>query len=131
MTATNHYHFADREVVSLGDRHVVDHVGTHHRGDLEFLCMGATLSGFASELFGGEPLRSVRLQMAETSPMGETLTTSVANGDSFRYYPAYRDLVTALAPPDARITDSQSNCCANSASTGASRWVTRTRCSCQ
>jgi FAD dependent oxidoreductase TIGR03364 len=101
MTATNHYQFfADREVVSLGDRHVVDHVGTHHRGDHVFLCMGATLSGFASELFGGEPLRSVRLQMAETSPMGETLTTSVANGDSFRYYPAYRDLVTALAPQD-------------------------------
>lgn len=35
-------------------------------------------------------MRKVRLQMAQTEPLGEELTTSVADGDSFRYYPAYR-----------------------------------------
>jgi glycine/D-amino acid oxidase-like deaminating enzyme len=30
--------------------------------------------------------------MAETGPLGETLTTSIANGDSFRYYPGFADI---------------------------------------
>jgi FAD dependent oxidoreductase TIGR03364 len=99
MTATGNYEFlANREIAALNDYEVVDHLGTRHRGDELFLCVGATLSGFASELFQGEPLRSVRLQMAETAPMAASVTTSIANGDSFRYYPAFRDFVGALAP---------------------------------
>ena len=35
------------------------------------------------------PIRRCRLQMMQTAPLGEELTTSVADGDSFRYYPAY------------------------------------------
>ena len=49
------------------------------------------MSGFGAELFEGEPLRRVRLNMAETEPFESTLTTSIANGDSFRYYPNFRD----------------------------------------
>jgi glycine/D-amino acid oxidase-like deaminating enzyme len=56
-----------------------------------WLCLGANLSGFAAELFEHEPLRRVRLMMAETETLGRALTTSVANGDSFRYYPAFRE----------------------------------------
>ena len=35
------------------------------------------------------PLRRVRLQMLQTEPFDRRLTTSVADGDSLRYYPAY------------------------------------------
>jgi len=38
----------------------------------------------------------VRLNMAETMPFSQTLTTSVANGDSFRYYPGFRDDASEL-----------------------------------
>jgi glycine/D-amino acid oxidase-like deaminating enzyme len=64
-----------------------------------WVCLGATLSGFGAELFDGEPLRRVRLNMAETQPLARTLTTSVANGDSFRYYPAFRDDAKELLEP--------------------------------
>ena len=79
-----------RELVNLRDGAVVDHRGDVHAGDRVYVCVGASLSGFTRELFESEPLRSVRLQMAETEPLGDTLTTSVANGDTLRYYPSYR-----------------------------------------
>jgi FAD dependent oxidoreductase TIGR03364 len=78
-----------RELVGVVDHAVDDHRGIRHGGDHLLLCLGATLSGFAAELFEDEPLRKVRLYMAETEPLGEPLTTSVANGDSFRYYPGF------------------------------------------
>ncbi|HEV3188174.1 MAG TPA: FAD-dependent oxidoreductase [Acidimicrobiales bacterium] len=91
MSATGRYEYVPgRELAHLGDHEVVDHRGEHHRGDQVWICVGATISGFASELFDGEPLRRVQLNMAETEPFTRTLTTSVANGDSFRYYPGFR-----------------------------------------
>jgi FAD dependent oxidoreductase TIGR03364 len=91
MSATGRYEFhTGRELVGVSDYEVTDHRGEHHRGDQVWLCLGATLSGFAAELFEYEPLRRVRLNMAETQPLSRTLTTSVANGDSFRYYPGFR-----------------------------------------
>lgn len=103
MTATGRYHYLPgRELVGLGDYEVVDHRGESHRADEVWLCLGATLSGFAAELFESEPLRRVRLNMAETVPLHRSLTTSVANGDSFRYYPGYRaDASDLLRPQDA------------------------------
>jgi FAD dependent oxidoreductase TIGR03364 len=103
MSSTGRYEFhAGRELVGVSDYEVVDHRGEHHRGDQVWLCLGATLSGFAAELFEFEPLRRVRLNMAETEPLSRTLTTSVANGDSFRYYPGFRsdaaDLLEAQEP---------------------------------
>ena len=42
-------------------------------------------------------MRRVRLQMMQTEPLGEQLTTAIADGDSFRYYPAYAgDVLDAL-----------------------------------
>jgi FAD dependent oxidoreductase TIGR03364 len=97
MTATGRYHYvADRELVGLSDYEVIDHRGERHRGDQVWLCVGATLSGFAGELFANEPLRRVRLNMAETVPLERKLTTSVANGDSFRYYPSFREDASEL-----------------------------------
>jgi FAD dependent oxidoreductase TIGR03364 len=100
MSSTGRYEYhAGRELVGMSDYEVVDHRGEHHRGDQVWLCLGATLSGFAAELFQYEPLRRVRLNMAETEPFGRPLTTSIANGDSFRYYPSFRSDAAQLLDP--------------------------------
>ncbi|WP_327187190.1 TIGR03364 family FAD-dependent oxidoreductase [Streptomyces sp. NBC_01334] len=77
-----------RDVV--GENAVRDDHGDLHTGDVVVLCTGAWLSGLVRELTGPDlPVRRVRLQMMQTDPLGEPLTTSVADADSFRYYPAY------------------------------------------
>jgi FAD dependent oxidoreductase TIGR03364 len=105
MTETGRYEYlAGRELVGLGDHVVIDHRGVRHGGDQIVLCLGAYVSGFAGELFDDEPLRKVRLYMAETERLRRTLTTSVANGDSFRYYPgfsAYANDLLGDQEPDA------------------------------
>ncbi|WP_030964172.1 TIGR03364 family FAD-dependent oxidoreductase [Streptomyces sp. NRRL S-378] len=77
-----------REVTGPGA--VRDDHGDVHRGDVVVLATGAWLSGLVRELAPDLPVRRVRLQMMQTAPLGEELTTSVADADSFRYYPAYR-----------------------------------------
>lgn len=79
-----------REVRTLTDTGVTDDHGNRHEGDVTIFCTGAWLGGLVRELAGEIPVRRVRLQMAQTEPLGETLTTSVADADSFRYYPAFR-----------------------------------------
>ncbi|SEF34612.1 FAD dependent oxidoreductase TIGR03364 [Amycolatopsis pretoriensis] len=79
-----------REVCHLTGTGVVDDRGERHDGDLVLFCTGAWTGGLVRELAGEPPVRKVRLQMAQTEPLAEKLTTSVADGDSFRYYPAYR-----------------------------------------
>ncbi|MFI1102498.1 TIGR03364 family FAD-dependent oxidoreductase [Streptomyces melanogenes] len=76
-----------REVI--GDNSVRDDHGDVHTGDAVLLCTGAWLGGLVRELVPDLPVRRVRLQMMQTEPLGEPLTTSVADADSFRYYPAY------------------------------------------
>jgi glycine/D-amino acid oxidase-like deaminating enzyme len=95
-------YLAGRELVGLRDAAAIDHRGEVHSGDRVVVCVGASLSGFARELFESEPIRSVRLQMAETEPLSEPLTTSIANGDSFRYYPQFRaDALEVLPAQDS------------------------------
>lgn len=77
-----------REVVGAGT--VRDDHGDVHHADTVVLATGAWLGGLVRELAGPDlPVRRVRLQMMQTEPLGEALPTSVADGDSFRYYPAY------------------------------------------
>jgi FAD dependent oxidoreductase TIGR03364 len=76
-----------REVV--GANAVRDDHGVTHTGDCVVLCTGAHLSGLVRELVPDLPVRRVRLQMMQTDPLGEEMPTSVADADSFRYYPAY------------------------------------------
>jgi FAD dependent oxidoreductase TIGR03364 len=98
-----------REAVEIAPGGVRDHTGTWHHGDLVVLCTGATLTGLAGPHLAGfatPPVRRVRLQMMQTRPLGDRLTTSVADGDSLRYYPAYdlpgRNLLAPQAPVAAQ-----------------------------
>jgi FAD dependent oxidoreductase TIGR03364 len=81
-----------REAVEIAPGAVRDHTGAWHCGDLVVLCTGAAHTGIAGPHLSGytrPPLRRVRLQMLQTEPLAAALTTSVADGDSLRYYPAY------------------------------------------
>jgi FAD dependent oxidoreductase TIGR03364 len=91
LTATGRYTWRPgREIRALTSTGVVDDHGERHEGDVVLFCTGAWLGGLVREVAGELPVRRVRLQMAQTEPLGEPLTTSVADADSFRYYPAYR-----------------------------------------
>jgi glycine/D-amino acid oxidase-like deaminating enzyme len=112
------------EAVEVAAHGVRDQRGTWHRGDLVVLCTGANFTGVAGPHLaasgalasaadragpdgaaGGEPrgLRRVRLQMLQTLPFDQTLTTSLADGDSLRYYPAYDVPSRAALPPQAAV----------------------------
>jgi FAD dependent oxidoreductase TIGR03364 len=81
-----------REVVEIAPNAVRDHIGAWHHCDLVILCPGATFTGVVGRYLGylaRDGVRRVRLQMMQTAPMAERLTTAVADGDSLRYYPAY------------------------------------------
>jgi glycine/D-amino acid oxidase-like deaminating enzyme len=82
---------------------VVDHLGDRHYGSVVVLCIGDRLTGLGGRVgsaLAGAPLRRCRLQMMQTAPTSEHLTTAIADGDSLRYYPAF-DLPgrTRLPPP--------------------------------
>ncbi|MCA6091871.1 TIGR03364 family FAD-dependent oxidoreductase [Streptomyces sp. SCA3-4] len=95
-----------RDVVdTAGGSAVRDDRGEVHSGDAAVLCTGAWLGGLVRELAPQLPVRRVRLQMMQTAPLDEQLTTSVADADSFRYYPAYGGtaldtMAAAQAQPD-------------------------------
>jgi FAD dependent oxidoreductase TIGR03364 len=81
-----------REVTEVAAGAVRDHTGAWHHGDLVVLCTGAAHTGVAGRyLAGGQaaPVRRVRLQMMQTAPLSDRITTALADGDSLRYYPAY------------------------------------------
>jgi FAD dependent oxidoreductase TIGR03364 len=95
-----------REVTELGQRAVRDHTGAWHGGDLIVLCPGAAHSGLVGPHLAGfpaSPVRRVRLQMLQTEPFAGQLTTSVADGDSLRYYPAYDLPGLAALPAQAPV----------------------------
>src|ERR1700733_1498858 len=101
------------EAVEVAAHGVRDSRGTWHRGDLVVLCTGANFTGVAgphlaasgalasASAAGGAGLRRVRLQMLQTRPFPGRLGTSVADGDSLRYYPAYDVPSLASLPPQA------------------------------
>jgi len=81
-----------REVTEVGPNAVRDHTGTWHHGDLVVLCTGAAHTGVAGRYLargGAGAVRRVRLQMMQTAPLAERISTALADGDSLRYYPAY------------------------------------------
>ncbi|RJO75291.1 TIGR03364 family FAD-dependent oxidoreductase [Nocardia panacis] len=94
MAATGRYTFhAGTEARSVADTGsgavVTDDQDRRHAADLVLHCPGAAHSGLTRELVGQIPVRRVRLQMMQTAPLDEPLTTAIADGDSFRYYPGF------------------------------------------
>jgi FAD dependent oxidoreductase TIGR03364 len=76
-------------VVGLEPQAVVDVSGTRWEADLVVVATGATFDHLPGAERIAARLRRVRLQMMETAPLADTLTTSLADADSLRYYPAY------------------------------------------
>ena len=90
-----------REVTEIAPNAVRDHTGAWHRGDLVILCPGAAHTGVAGRYLARGGVRRVRLQMMQTAPLAEQVTTALADGDSLRYYPAYDLPGRAQLPPQA------------------------------
>ncbi|WP_433602139.1 TIGR03364 family FAD-dependent oxidoreductase [Nocardia sp. CA-135953] len=94
LTASDRYTFhastEARQVTDTGSgATVLDDHGRTFEADLVLVCPGAAHTGLTRELVGDIPVRRVRLQMMQTAPLGEPLTTAIADGDSFRYYPGF------------------------------------------
>lgn len=90
LAATGRYDFLPGvEAREVDGQSVRDDRGRRHQGDLVLLCPGAAHGGLTREIAGDLPVRRVRLQMMQTEPLGEPLTTAIADGDSFRYYPGF------------------------------------------
>ena len=95
-----------REVTEIAPNAVRDHTGAWHQCDLVVLCPGAAFTGVVGRYRGylaRDGVRRVRLQMMQTAPLAERLTTAVADGDSLRYYPAYDLPARSLLPPQAPV----------------------------
>jgi len=114
LEATGRYTWLPRrQVVDVGSDGTtavaVDQLGVRHEGSVVVLCLGDRLSGLGGRIgstLAAAPLRRCRLQMMQTAPAGERLTTAVADGDSMRYYPAF-DLPGRAGLPAAPATTSE------------------------
>jgi FAD dependent oxidoreductase TIGR03364 len=78
-----------RRVVALEDHALVDATGERWEADLVVVATGAAFDDLPGTERVASRLRRVRLQMLETEPFAGTLTTSLADADTLRYYPAY------------------------------------------
>jgi FAD dependent oxidoreductase TIGR03364 len=97
-----------REVTEIAPNAVRDHTGAWHQCDLVILCPGAAFTGVAGQYqryLARDGVRRVRLQMMQTAPLAERLTTAVADGDSLRYYPAYDLPGRSALPPQPRVAE--------------------------
>ena len=83
--------------------HVTNVDGEKISGDLLAICPGSAHQGFIGEFLADAPLRRVHLQMGATVPFGATLNHSIADADSMRYYPAFKDLALDTMPPQEEI----------------------------
>jgi FAD dependent oxidoreductase TIGR03364 len=92
-----------REVTEVAPNAVRDHTGAWHQGDLVILCPGAAHTGVAGRYLARGAVRRVRLQMMQTAPLAERITTALADGDSLRYYPAYDLPGRDQLPPQAAV----------------------------
>ena len=114
LEATGRYSWLPRrqvvDVESVGDGAAVavDHLGGRHGGSAVLLCIGDRLTGLGHRVgatLAAAPLRKCRLQMMQTAPADERLTTALADADSMRYYPAF-DLPGRDGLPEPSATTS-------------------------
>ena len=80
--------------------------GVVFEGDYAVVCPGADHSRLFGTQLSQAPIQRVRLQMMSTLPLGEKLTTSIADGDSLRYYPAYSVPALRKLPPQSELAAS-------------------------
>ncbi|MFW0795746.1 TIGR03364 family FAD-dependent oxidoreductase [Gordonia sp. CPCC 205515] len=114
LASTGRYEFVAghevRAIFSASGVTVADDHGVTYHGDAVIHCPGAVHGGLTRELAGDAlPVRRVRLQMMQTAPLDEQLTTAIADADSFRYYPAFAgesltNLNSAQPQPDTAAT---------------------------
>ncbi len=79
-----------RRVVGVAPRALVDATGSKWEGDVAVVATGAAYDQLpGAGAIAATRLRRVRLQMLETAPFAQIVTTSLADADSLRYYPAY------------------------------------------
>jgi len=102
-TRTSYRWLPGREVRTADTGAVRDDHGETHPADVVIVCTGAQLGGLARELAPDLPVRRVRLQMMQTEPLDTELPTAVADGDSFRYYPAYDGAELNRRQPQATV----------------------------
>jgi FAD dependent oxidoreductase TIGR03364 len=105
LTGPGYEWLPGREAVEVVAHGVRDQHGRWYHGDLVVLCTGANFTGVAGPHLAATAhhLRRVRLQMMQTAPFPGSLTTSVADGDSLRYYPAYDVPSLALLGPQTPV----------------------------
>jgi FAD dependent oxidoreductase TIGR03364 len=90
-------------VVATDAGAVVDSTGRRWEGDLVIVATGAAFDHLPGTGELAERLRRVRLQMLETAPFAAELTTSLADADSLRYYPAYEVAPLSLLGPQSTV----------------------------
>ncbi len=79
-----------RSVEEIGTKAIVTTAENDQlEADLVIVCPGADHVSLFKEEFAHAPIRRVRLQMMNTEVFLGKLPTSIADGDSMRYYPAY------------------------------------------
>ncbi len=88
-----------RTVLDIGTGRAADSAGEIHGADRLVVCPGAHPGGRLGDLTPIAPVRRVRLQMMQTAPLGEHLTTAVADCGSLRYYPAFDVPARSALPP--------------------------------
>lgn len=93
LSARGSYAFhPGRRVVRIDGHALVDATGHRWEADLVIVATGSAFDqteGIEGSERLAARLRRVRLQMMETQPFAGVLTTSVADADTLRYYPAY------------------------------------------
>lgn len=104
MAARESYRYLpDTTVTDVRTGAVVSSGGQRWAADLVIVATGAAHGGLASAHLSRAGLRRCRLQMMQTAPFHRVLTTAVADGDSLRYYPAFRPHGAAGLPPPAKV----------------------------
>jgi FAD dependent oxidoreductase TIGR03364 len=91
LAPTRYRFHPSTRVVAYADHELTDASGRAWRADLAVVATGAAYDHLPGTAAASSQLRRVRLQMLETEPFDAAprLTTSLADADTLRYYPAY------------------------------------------
>ena len=85
-----------RRISGATDGALIDTRGSAMEADIAVIAIGADFDHLSGTEHVGAKVRRVRLQMMETAKWDPRLTTSVADVDTMRYYPAYSVIDRAL-----------------------------------